>query len=59
MGKLPFIANYLSRTIYRELFVLRYFNFESRLKLRWCRARVLFGLQIPVTTDHKAYSLVG
>ena len=29
---------------------LRYFNFEPSLKLRWCRARDLFGSQIPVTT---------
>ena len=28
----------------------RYFNFEPSLKLRWCRARDLFGSQIPVTT---------
>ena len=31
-------------------FMLRYFNFEPRFKLRWCRARDLFGSQIPVTT---------
>ena len=30
--------------------MLRYFNFEPSLKLRWCRARDLFGPQIPVTT---------
>ena len=30
--------------------MLRYFNFEPSLKLRWCRARDLFGSQIPVTT---------
>ena len=29
---------------------LRYFNFEPSFKLRWCRARDLFGSQIPVTT---------
>ena len=28
----------------------RYFNFEPSLKLRWCRARDLFGSQIPATT---------
>ena len=32
------------------LFSLRYFNFEPSFKLRWCRARDLFGSQIPVTT---------
>ena len=30
--------------------MLRYFNFEANLKLRWYGARYLFGLQIPVTT---------
>ena len=30
--------------------MLRYFNFEPSFKLRWCRARDLFGSQIPVTT---------
>ena len=30
--------------------LLRYFNFEPSFKLRWCRVRDLFGLQIPVTT---------
>ena len=30
--------------------MLRYFKFEPSFKLRWCRARDLFGLQIPVTT---------
>ena len=30
--------------------MLRYFNFEPSLKLRWCRARDLFGSQVPVTT---------
>ena len=30
--------------------MLRYFNFEPSLKLRWCRAQDLFGSQIPVTT---------
>ena len=30
--------------------MLRYFIFESSIKLRWCRARDLFGSQIPVTT---------
>ena len=30
--------------------MLRYFNFETSLKLRWCRARDLFGSQITVTT---------
>ena len=30
--------------------MLRYFNFEPSFKLRWCRARELFGLQFPVTT---------
>ena len=29
---------------------LRYFNFEPSFRLQWCRARDLFGLQIPVTT---------
>ena len=29
---------------------LRYFNFEPSFKLRWCRARGLFGSEIPVTT---------
>ena len=29
--------------------MLRYFNFEPSLKLRGCRARDLFGSQIPVT----------
>ena len=29
--------------------MLRYFNFEPSFKLRWCRARDLFGAQIPVT----------
>ena len=28
---------------------LRYFNFEPSFKLRWCRARDLFGSQMPVT----------
>ena len=32
------------------IFALRYFNFEPSFKLRWCRARDLFGSQIPVTT---------
>ena len=31
------------------LVVLRYFIFEPSLKLRWCRARDLFGSQVPVT----------
>ena len=30
--------------------MLRYIDFESSLKLRWCRARDLVGSQIPVTT---------
>ena len=30
--------------------MLRYFNFELSFKLRWCRARDLFGSQFPVTT---------
>ena len=30
--------------------MLRHFNFEPSLKLRWCRARDLFGSQIPATT---------
>ena len=30
--------------------MLRYFNCEPSLKLRWCRARDLFGSQIPATT---------
>ena len=30
--------------------ILRYFNFEPSFKLRWCRARNLFGSQIPVST---------
>ena len=30
--------------------ILRYFNFEPSFKLRWCRARDLFGSQIPMTT---------
>ena len=30
--------------------MLIYFNFEPSFKLRWCRARELFGSQIPVTT---------
>ena len=29
---------------------LRYFNFEPSFKLQWCRARELFGSQIPVAT---------
>ena len=30
--------------------ILRYFNFEPSFKLRWCRARDLFGSQFQVTT---------
>ena len=30
--------------------MLIYFNFEPNFKLRWCRARDLFGSQIPTTT---------
>ena len=30
--------------------MLRYFNFEPRFKLRWCRAQDLFELQIAMTT---------
>ena len=30
--------------------MLRYFNFESSFKLRWCPAQDLFGSEIPVTT---------
>ena len=30
--------------------MLRYFKFEPSFKLPWCRARELFGSQIPVTT---------
>ena len=30
--------------------IVEYLNFEQSLKLRWCRARDLFGPQIPVTT---------
>ena len=30
--------------------ILRYFNFEPSFKLRWLRARDLFGSQIPVST---------
>ena len=30
--------------------ILRYFNFERSFKLRWCRARDVFGSQIPLTT---------
>ena len=30
--------------------MLRYFNFGPCFKLRWCRARNLFGSQIPVAT---------
>ena len=33
-----------------EFFMLRYFNLEPSFKLLWCRARDLFGSQIPVTT---------
>ena len=29
--------------------MLRYFNFEPRFKLRWCRAQDLFGPQIQVS----------
>ena len=32
------------------IYVFRYLNFEPSFKLRWCRARDLFGSQIPVTT---------
>ena len=31
-------------------FFLKYFNFKPCFKLRWRRARDLFGSQIPVTT---------
>ena len=33
-----------------KLCMLRYSNFDPSFKLRWCRARDLFGSQIPVTT---------
>ena len=37
------------KSINKTKFMLRYVNFEPSFKLRWCRARDLFGSQIPVT----------
>ena len=34
----------------QNVLVLRYFTFEPKFKLRWCRDGDLLGPQIPVTT---------
>ena len=41
------LKDHLARS---KLKILVDFNFEPSFKLRWCRARDLFGSQIPVTT---------
>ena len=37
------------KQVLKESKMMRYSNFEPGFKLRWCRARDLFGSQIPVT----------
>ena len=47
------VSNYLITRMEMSIFVERYFihfNFEPSFKLRWCRARDVFGSQVPVTT---------
>ena len=41
---------YLVFLFLKQIYFLRYYNFEPCFKLRWCRARNLFESQVPVTT---------
>ena len=38
--------------------MLRYLNFEPRFKLRWCRARDLFGSQEGLNCESLAYEVI-
>ena len=49
--KITFNDHIISKlTNINKIHKLRYFNFEPCFKSRWCRARDLFGSQIPVAT---------